>query len=126
MRRVVAVLAGAMIVFGGVAHAGSVCVNGRCVGAPGVYANANVSETGQVKLDGGVTGGPGIRTTGIESMTVKPDYVAIFPVVNGESFGHVGVTTDYGNQIVRVYLGPQGCRQIDQTNGLGPCIEPTP
>ena len=122
MRRLV-VLAGIVAVLAGSAvQAGTVCVNGTCRGVPGVHGRVTVALTGTVKADGGLDGGPGLAPTGLQSMVVKPDNVALYPVVNGQEIGRYGYA--FGSGILWVYLGPHGCRQTSRGELLVPCHDP--
>jgi hypothetical protein len=104
------------------AAAGTVCVNGECRTVPGVNGRATVSMTGTIKVNGGLDGGPGLAPTGIETLVVKHDNVAVYPVVHGSQLGRYGFAS--GSGIVWIYLGASGCRQIDDDETLVPCHPP--
>lgn len=109
MRRLGA-LAGLMVVAAATsAQSGDVCVNGACRRVPGVHGRVTAGLTGTIKVDGGLDGGPGLAPTGVQTLTVKHDNVAIYPVVNGQALGRYGYS--FGSGILWIYLGPNGCRQ---------------
>lgn len=122
MKRLIALMGLVVAGTGTAAQAGSVCVNGDCASVPGLHARATAGLTGTVKVDGGLDGGPGLAPTGIQTVVVKPDNVAVYPVVNGHELGRYGYA--FGSGILWVYLGPNGCRQTDENETFVPCHPP--
>lgn len=122
MRRQV-VLAGLLVMAAATpVRAGDVCVNGACRGIPGVHGRVTAGLTGTVKVDAGLDGGAGLAPTGVQTLTVKPDNIAIYPVVNGQALGRYGYS--FGSGILWIYLGPNGCRQTGDGEIFVPCHPP--